>query len=254
MHQRLIVMAAVAALLSACGKPAPEEAVLAEVAGQPVKAGLFAAYVQGVARVAPEDLDPAYRERLLQQLGRLQAAAAAAEEQLDASRQRRLELQHLELLARAGAEQAGVTATPDDAALRLAYQDFVQGLPAAEYRVAHILTATENDARAALRQLDEGKPFASVARELSLDDTAGSGGELGWIGPGKLPKPFTDAVQRLNDKAHTPEPVKTDYGWHVIRVLERRAATPPPFEAVRAQLAVNLQQQRYEAWLDGYLR
>jgi peptidyl-prolyl cis-trans isomerase C len=254
MHHRLIAMAALAALLAACGKPAPDEVVLAEVAGQPVKAGLFAAYVQGVARVAPEELDPAYRDRLVKQLGRLQAAAAAAEGQLDAQQQRQIELQRLELLARAGAEKAGVLAAPDDAALRAAYEQYAQGLPAAEYRVAHILTATENDARSALRQLDEGKAFASVAREVSLDDSAAAGGELGWIAPGKLPKPFTDAVQRLNDKAHTLEPVKTDYGWHLIRVLERRAATPPPFDAVRAQLAVNLQQQRYEAWLDGFLR
>jgi peptidyl-prolyl cis-trans isomerase C len=240
------------ALLAACSKPAPDEVVLAQIAGQEVKAGLFATYVQQVARSTPEDIDPAYRGRLLQQLGRLQAAAAAARSTLEPARLREVELQQLEALARAGAAQAGVVNTPTEAELQAAYRRFVDTLPAAEHRVAHILLASENEARSVLRRLDSGESFAALARELSVDDTAGRGGELGWIAPGRLPRPFTDAVQGLKLLAHTQEPVKTEYGWHVIRVLERRAAAAPDFESVRAQLAVNLQQERYEAWLQRF--
>jgi peptidyl-prolyl cis-trans isomerase C len=198
-----------------CSSKAPEDAVIAQAGDREITAGLFAAYTQQVARAKPEQLDAAYRARLLQQLVQLTNAAEA------------------------------------EAELQQAYDAFVKGQPAAEFHVAHILLPTETIALGVIRRLDEGASFAALAKAESADDSRARGGDLGWVYPGPLPKAFTDAVAVLKPGEYTHQPVKTPYGWHVIRVLETRPAAVPPLASVRAQLAVNLQQQRYEAFLKG---
>jgi peptidyl-prolyl cis-trans isomerase C len=240
-------------VLAGCGHRVPaDEEVIATVGGKPVKAGLFARFVQELAHGTPGQLDPAYRERLLQELGHLQLAAGAAEAELGADGRRQLELQRIRALVALGADKAGVYRVPDEATLRQAYEVYVRSLPAAEYRVAHILVPTEVAALGILRQLSQGAPFGMLARTASLDESRDRGGEIGWIRPGKLPVAFTQVLPGLKAGDYTRQPVQTPYGWHVIQLLERRAATPPVFDAVRAQLAVTLEQERYERYLKQF--
>jgi peptidyl-prolyl cis-trans isomerase C len=163
------------------------------------------------------------------------------------------ELQRIELLVRAGATQAGVYVTPSDAELRAQYDRFVSALPPKEFHVAHILVPTERMARVLITELQSGTEFAQLAREESTDDSNAKGGDLGWISPGKLPVAFAAAVQGLKPGQFTPHPVHTNYGWHVIKVLEARPSEAPPYDQVKAQIAVELQQQRYEKFLAGAL-
>lgn len=243
------VLVAVAVLAGCAKAPGSDDRVVAHAGDHEITQGLFAAYTQQVARGKPEQLDAAYRERLLKELVQLTVAAEREAALADRDTAYRAALERLQLFARAGATRAGVFAEPSAAELQAAYDAFVNGQPPAEFHVAHILVPTETMALGLVRKLAEGANFATLAKAESADDSRARGGDLGWVRPGPLPKPFTDAVATLKAGEYTKTPVKTPYGWHVIRVLETRRADVPPLADVRAQLVVNLQQQRYEAFL-----
>ena len=242
-----------ALLIAGCAEaPSGEDIVIARTGDREITNGLFAAYTQQVARGKPEQLDAVYRAQLLQQLVQLTKAAENEAALKDRDTGYSLELQRLDLLAKAGATRAGIFALPTEAELQQAYDAFVKSQPAAEFHVAHILVPTETIALGLVRRLGEGANFAALAKTESADDSRARGGDLGWVRPGRLPKPFTEAVASLKQGEYTRQPVKTRYGWHVIRVLETRPAVVPSLADVRAQLVVNLHQQRYAAFLKGH--
>jgi peptidyl-prolyl cis-trans isomerase C len=245
-----VAIAALAALaMVSCGRP-PQST--AERPGTTAVAteSLADYYVRQLAGVAPDRVPAATRTQLLEDLKKLQSAAAVGERAVMPDTTNAIELSRLEILAHAAAESAGVLAQPTDADLQQAYQSYLQSLPASEYRVAHILVATEPLATAVITELDGGRKFADVAAQRSADDSKSRGGDLGWIRPGHLPVQFFDALKSLKPGEYTKTPIHTAYGWHVIRLIETRAANPPPFDQVKAQLATNLQEDRYRRFLD----
>lgn len=249
---RTVVALSISLFLLGCNRHSGEAASpppMASVAGGPISEALFNYYVQQKSGASADKLDPALRASLLQDLEQLKAAAVAEEARANADTQEALELQRIELLAHAGATAAGVYAPPSDAELKTEYDRFVASLPAQEFHVAHILVATEGGAQVLIIKLQGGADFAKLASEQSADDSKVKGGDLGWIAPGKLPVDFTNAVQALKPGQITVHPVHTIYGWHVIKLLETRPAAPPPFDQVKAQLAINLQQARYKQFL-----
>jgi peptidyl-prolyl cis-trans isomerase C len=118
--------------------------------------------------------------------------------------------------------------------------------------VAHILVANEILANAVIAELGSGDKFADVAAKRSADDSKSKGGDLGWIHPGHLPQQFFAALKSLEPGQYTKVPIHTPYGWHVIRLIATRAANPPPFDQIKAQLSTNLQQDRYRRFLDDF--
>jgi peptidyl-prolyl cis-trans isomerase C len=180
---------------------------------------------------------------------KLKAAAEAGETRADPQTIQEIELRRLELLAHSAAQAAGVFTPPSEADLQAAYEQYKARLPAQEFHVAHILVATEDAARLLIIELQGGADFSKLASVRSADDSKNQGGDLGWVVPGKLPTEFTDAVAQLKPGQITARPVKTIYGWHVIKLIETRPATAPPFEQVKAQLSVNLQKERYDRFL-----
>jgi peptidyl-prolyl cis-trans isomerase C len=257
MSRRCIAPGVLALCMAACSggdDRHPTVAAVATVAGQPIPQDLLDAYARTKTGVGFEQLSPERRASLLEDLRRLKAAAIAGERSATATTRRELELQRLEALAHAAATAAGVYAVPSDAELHGAYQAYLRSLPASEFHVAHILVATEATASVLITRLEGRIDFAQLAREQSADDSRSRGGDLGWIAPGTLPASFTDAVASLKAGEFTKTPVHTQYGWHVIRLIEARASQAPPFEQVRAQLAVNLEQDRYRKFLDENLK
>lgn len=252
----LLAATAVAAVLAGCGQrpSSSDDASVVQAGDRATQGGLFEYYVQQVARTTPEALDPGARQRLGDDLEKLQAAARVAEASQDTATRYALELQRLELLAKAGAARAGVFNEPAEAEVEAAYDAFVAELPASEYRVAHILVPTESDALGIIARLGAGADFSEVAREESADDSRSSGGDIGWLHPGTLPQEFTDAVQSLEQGQYTRRPVKTPYGWHVIKLLDTRRGEVPPLERVHAQVVANVVQERYRQYLDRVWR
>jgi peptidyl-prolyl cis-trans isomerase C len=235
--------------LAGCSHPSAPSPTVATVGGEPLSQGLFDHYVQTRSGVAPTKLDANLRVSLLHDLKRLKAAAMVGAAHASLETTQELELQRLEILAHAAATSAGVYNPPTEAELQQAYDQYRASLPAREYHVAHILVATENMASQLLLKLQSGAEFFALAKAESADDSKARGGDLGWIAPGKLPAAFTDAVRALKVGEYTPKPVHTAYGWHLIRLLDSRAAAAPPLDQVRPQLAANLQQERYQKYL-----
>jgi len=136
------------------------------------------------------------------------------------------------------------------------YQAFLkQNPPAEEVHARHILLKTEIDAKNVIGHLDAGKSFEDAAREFSTGPSASSGGDLGYFKRGDMVKPFADAAFALQANNVTPLPVKTRFGWHVIKVVDRRTVEPPSFEEMKPRIlrdvgrnvAVGVMQQMVEA-------
>lgn len=131
-----------------------------------------------------------------------------------------------------------------DAALQAAYDArFAEFAPQKEYSAAHILVESPERAAELKAELDGGADFATLAKANSIDTGSGAnGGELGWFGLGQMVKPFEDAVVAAQ-LGVVSAPVQSDFGWHLILVKETRIAEKPTLEAMREELAAELQQR-----------
>jgi peptidyl-prolyl cis-trans isomerase C len=128
-----------------------------------------------------------------------------------------------------------------DAALEAAYAErFANAVPKTEYNAAHILVETEEQATELLAQLHAGADFATLAREHSSDGAAQNGGSLGWFGLGMMVKPFEDAVVAMTPGEYAG-PLQTQFGWHLIHLIETREAAVPTLEEMRDELAQELE-------------
>lgn len=139
------------------------------------------------------------------------------------------------MLARISGESA-----PDDAAIRSAYDAQV---PGTEYRARHILVPTEEAALEARGRIQNGERFETVAKAVSVDKgSAVAGGELGWFAKERMVPEFGKAVAALAP-GFVSEPVKSQFGWHLIQLQEVRTATIPAFEADAPRLRQVLLQR-----------
>lgn len=112
-----------------------------------------------------------------------------------------------------------------------------------QYHVRHILLGTEAEAKAVIAKLKAGEDFAGLAKQLSKDTASGAeGGDLGWETADKFVPEFGQAMTKLGKGETTSAPVKTEYGYHVVRVEEIRDIVPPSFDAVKPQLIQMLAQ------------
>lgn len=144
--------------------------------------------------------------------------------------------------------EAAASAAVTEEALKKAYDEkYAKAVPAKEYDASHILVKTEEEAKAIKAELDKGGDFAAIAKEKSEDKgTAANGGSLGWFGVGMMVKPFEDAVVAL-EKGKTSDPVKSDFGWHIIHLNDVRDAAVPKLEDVKVELEGDLRQKAVEA-------
>jgi peptidyl-prolyl cis-trans isomerase C len=137
--------------------------------------------------------------------------------------------------------QATVTEAVTDAAIQAAYDaKYGAAAPATEYHAAHILVTDEAKAKELKAQIDGGADFGDLAKANSTDGSAANGGDLGWFGLGMMVKPFEDAVVSLQP-GQVSDPVQTQFGWHLVRLIETREAAKPTIEEVRAELAAEIE-------------
>ena len=120
--------------------------------------------------------------------------------------------------------------------------------PEAEYHAAHILVATEEEALAIIADLEEGGNFANLAKTHSTGPSGPNGGDLGWFGAGVMVEPFFEAVTALEPGKVSP-PVETQFGWHVIKLIEARDQEIPKLEEVREQLEEEVREEIFDKLL-----
>ena len=139
--------------------------------------------------------------------------------------------------------------TPEE--IKAAYDKMVAAMPNVdEIHARHILVSTEDDAKAIKAQLDGGADFATLAKEKSIEPGAkDSGGDLGYFTQDKMVKPFGDAAFALK-VSEISQPVQTQFGWHIIQVLDRRPAAKPTLDAMTQQIGQQLYVQKYRALFD----
>ena len=139
-----------------------------------------------------------------------------------------------------------------DAELKAEYDKFVATNGGKEYKARHILVEKEADAKALIVALKKGGKFEELARKQSKDAGSGAnGGDLDWANPSSYVAEFTEAMLKLNKGQLTETPVKTQFGYHVIRVDDIRTAALPPFAELKPQIAQQIEQQRLGAYQQG---
>ncbi|MBN9038733.1 MAG: peptidylprolyl isomerase [Rhizobiales bacterium] len=120
--------------------------------------------------------------------------------------------------------------------------------PVNEVRASHILVKTEDEAKAIIAELEKGGDFEAIAKEKSQDPGSGaSGGDLGFFGPGRMVPEFEQAAMALEVGQYTKEPVKSQFGWHVIKVTDKRPQQPPAYEQVRGEIRSIMLREKYFA-------
>jgi peptidyl-prolyl cis-trans isomerase C len=134
-----------------------------------------------------------------------------------------------------------------DAQLQQQYEQFKGSMGTNEYKVRHILVDKEDDAKAIIAELNKGGDFAKIAKEKSKDPgSKDNGGDLDWGPSGRYVKPFADAVTAMTKGGTTAAPVKTDFGYHVIRLDDVRPLQVPPFAELKEQFRQRAQQQQIQ--------
>ena len=134
-----------------------------------------------------------------------------------------------------------------DADLQKQYEQFKGSMGQNEYKVSHILVDKEDDAKAIIAELNRGGDFAKIAKEKSKDPgSKENGGDLDWGPAARYVKPFADAVQSQPKGKVSAAPVKTDFGYHVIRVDDVRPLKVPEFAELKEQFRQRAQQQQIQ--------
>lgn len=136
--------------------------------------------------------------------------------------------------------------------LQKRYEERLKQMPAEEeVHARHILVSTEDEAKALIAELKKGAAFDKLAKEKSTDKASGAeGGDLGWFKKSDMVKEFADAAFNLKKDELTETPVKTQFGYHIIKVEDRRKAPPPAFEEMADQLREEMAREVITAQLD----
>jgi peptidyl-prolyl cis-trans isomerase C len=254
-RQRPIAFATIAALLfvlpaaSGCSKNSSSEApasasdpVIARVNGVDIKQSDLALAEEDVGADMQAASPEAKREHLISYLADIIMVTQAADKKNIADNpdfKRRLAFLRSKLLMGYELQQEAKTALTDEA-LKQTYDEAVKSMSGQEeVRARHILVEGEDEAKAILEQLKGGADFAKLAKEKSKDPGAAEGGDLGYFTKDQMVPEFADVAFKMYP-GQLSNPVKTQFGWHVIKVEDKRIKQPPEFEKVKDQIEAYL--------------
>lgn len=147
---------------------------------------------------------------------------------------------------------------PSDEVLKKKYEELVAmtDFPL-QYNAAHILVQTEEEAKELIAELEKAtesaaERFSELAKEHSTDKASGEkGGELGWVSPKQLVQEFSEAMTALAPGNYSTEPVKTQFGWHIIWLEDTRQTPPPSFESIKSRIQQMLQDTRVQQYMQA---
>jgi peptidyl-prolyl cis-trans isomerase C len=248
------------ALLIAAALAAPIAATAQNIAivnGKPVPKARVDAFIKQIQAQAaaqnqqvPPDLDQRVRDKIVMdeiftQEAEKRGLAATPEYKMQMEQARQAVLMQALL-----AEYAKKN-TVSDADVQTEYDKFKSQATGTEYRARHILVEKEDDAKALIAQIKAGGNFEELAKKNSKDPGSGAnGGDLDFAAPGSYVPEFSAAMVKLKKGDMTPEPVKSQFGYHIIRLDDTRQAQFPPLEEVKPQIKQRLEQQKLAAFRD----
>ena len=234
---RLLTAWALALTFAAC-TPADKAAATVDpgaktiviVNGKKITASMLDTFVKAAAGRPASELDPESRKEAIDAMIDMQVLAAEGQKQgLDKKGEAAasIALARINVLQRAVADAYLKDKSPTDQELRAEYDALVAKMPRSEYSVRHILLQNETFANEILARLKAGERFETLARQ-SLDPSSKDGGDLGWSPANRYVAPFAEALLKLKKGETTAAPVRSQFGWHIIRLDDVRDTTPPP--------------------------
>jgi len=238
----LLVLVTVALLgVAACQQKqsADDSAVLATVNGENITEKDYQHYLQ-LRQTRQEPIADKDKERKIvldEMVDRVLLSQRAVEQKLDQDPEVYYLLKRLRenVLVQAAIRNMLKEGPVSDDELKARFEKEAANTHKTEYQVRHVLVKTEDEAKTAIKQLKGGANFATVAKQKSIDVQSGkNGGSIGWVNQGMVVPEFFDAVTKLEKGTITSEPVKSDFGWHVIKVEDTRPAKIPTFEQFMA--------------------
>jgi len=242
-----------AAAPAAPAQPDPNK-VVATIDGKPVTesdlALALASVDQQYSQLPPEQRRAAAFMAVME-IKLLAARAVAEGLDKDADFQRRMAFLHDRALHSEVIDK-DIGSKITDADIRARYDKQISETPAVnEVKASHILVKTREEADAIIKELDGGADFAKLANEHTTDPSGKtSGGDLGYFAPGQMVPEFEKAAFALNVGDYTKEPVQSQFGWHIIKVTDKRPQPAPPFDSIKDQMRNLVFREKYFAMVD----
>jgi peptidyl-prolyl cis-trans isomerase C len=219
-------------------RAADEDPVVARVNGVDIRQSDLAFAEEEIGGNMPTIPPEQKRDYLVNYLVDVIVLSQAAEKQKLGDRpdvKRRLAFDHNRLLMESLLQDSGKSALSDEAERKVYDEAVKQVKNEEEVHARHILVPTEDEAKAILAQLKGGADFAALAKEKSKDPGAAEGGDLGYFTKEQMVPEFAEVAFKLG-KGQLSDPVKTQFGWHIIKVEDKRTRPTPTFEQVKPQI------------------
>jgi peptidyl-prolyl cis-trans isomerase C len=261
-----ILPLATLALLTACNKPSapattdsakPGDKTVATVNGTAITQDMFEFYVRNTANKPATELNADQRSQALDNLVRGEVIAQqAVKEGLDKTGDAAslLQLSRMQILQNAAARHYLEDRKPTDAELHAEYDAQLASGPKTQYHARHILVKTQEQAQKLIDQLKKGAKFDELAKKNSDDSSKDQGGDLDWFYANNMVAPFATALEGLKKGEYTQTPVQTQYGWHVIQLLDTRDPPVPAFDQVKDRVAQILEGRKFQAYEDDLMK
>ena len=249
MKKQLLQAAAAAALLGAIPAAFAQNAAI--VNGKPVPKARMDVLAQQLA-AAGRPVTPEMQGQLREEVVAREIFMQEAQKQgLDGTDdyKNQLELARQAILIRQLFENYRKANAVSDADAQAEYDKFVAANGGKEFKARHILVEKEEQAQKILADLKKGQKFEDIAKKQSKDPGSGAnGGDLDWAAPASFVPEFSEAMIKLKKGETTSAPVKSQFGYHIIRVDDIRQAQLPKIEEVKPQIVQQLQQQRLQKY------
>lgn len=263
-YLRVFFLAAALAALAACQPKTAATATVADsspaiatVNGSPISRDFYEFYIKGITGKNAADLTPQMRATALDNLIRAKLVGEeAVKEGLDKNGDTAylLQLSRLNVLEQAVSDKYLKDRKPTEQELRAEYETQIGTMPKQEYHARHILVATEPFAQKIVDRLNKGEKFEDIAKRDSMDSSKTNGGDLGWFTPDRMLPEFSGAVMALKPGEYTKKPVQTQYGWHVIQLVDTRDLAAPQFDQVKQRLEQVVQAKKFRSYMDELMR
>lgn len=227
-------------------------AAVATVNGKEISQQMYQAYVRQLEMRQHNGKIQIDRKRLINELVNrelLHQAALSMKLEKNPEIKFLMEQQKIDLLTKAAMKEIVDKSPVTESEIEATYKKMSANSNPMEFKARHILLKTEADAEAVIKKLDKGADFATLAKEKSTGPSAKKGGDLGWFKPGQMVPAFSKSVMALKKGEYSKTPVKTQFGYHVIKLEDTRKIDPPKLDDVKDQIRGLLQQQRIQKYV-----
>jgi len=160
-----------------------------------------------------------------------------------------IEQQKNNILIQAVLAKSAAAKPVKDKELKAFYDKEIAGADPKEYKARQIQVKGEEKAKELIKKLNDGADFEEVAKEESIGSSAKEGGDLGWFASEAMPAPFAEAIKKQKQGTHSQKPVKTQFGYHIIKLEESRQRQLKKFEDVKEQIQQLIQSQRLKEYV-----